>query len=137
MEPYSKTFDIRWADLDPNLHMRHTAYNDYAAHVRLCFLSDKGFDLKKFNQLGMGPVLFREETKYFKEVFSGDQLTVAVVVDSVSPDGRKWTIKHELTNSQGTKVAEITVDGAWLDLKTRKIVAPPPELMAAMGPSES
>lgn len=133
MSHYSKTFEIRWADLDPNLHMRHTAYNDYAAHVRLCFLSDQGFNLKKFNELGIGPVIFREETKYFKEILADDKITIDVFIENVGQDGRKWTIKHIVSNQAGVKAAEITIDGAWFDLKTRKVVVPPPELMRAMG----
>ena len=27
---FSKNFEPIWADMDPNQHMRHTAYNNYA-----------------------------------------------------------------------------------------------------------
>ena len=37
-------FDVRWADLDPNQHVRHTAYADYGTHVRMSWLASAGFD---------------------------------------------------------------------------------------------
>lgn len=37
-QPLTKEFEVKWADLDPNRHMRHSAYNDYAAHMRVKFL---------------------------------------------------------------------------------------------------
>ena len=30
---YTLEFNTKWADFDANRHMRHTAYNDYAAEV--------------------------------------------------------------------------------------------------------
>ena len=53
MTEYSKSYDVRWADLDPNFHMRHTAYNDYAAQVRLNFLQDRGITLEKMKELNL------------------------------------------------------------------------------------
>lgn len=34
---FYKEFQVIWADMDPNRHMRHTAYNDYAAQLRVSF----------------------------------------------------------------------------------------------------
>jgi acyl-CoA thioester hydrolase len=36
------TFNTKWSDFDPNRHMRHTAYNDYAAEVRVRFVFETG-----------------------------------------------------------------------------------------------
>jgi len=130
MNEFSKTFEVRWADLDPNFHMRHTAYNDYAAHVRFSFLNEKGFTMNKFREIGIGPVLFNERTDFFREVRSGDLITVNVKLAGASSDGRKFRMRHEVTMNGKEKAAAITVEGAWLDVVKRKIVIPPAELIA-------
>ncbi|MCB9073691.1 MAG: thioesterase family protein [Bdellovibrionaceae bacterium] len=132
MEKFRKSFDVLWADLDPNFHVRHTAYNDYAAQVRFAFLSENGYTLEKFRQEGIGPVIFREETKFLKEVFAGDTLTVDMQVPFVSEDGRKWKIQHHVFRKDGECAAEITIEGAWFDLKNRKVTVPPQTLQQAM-----
>ena len=53
-------FDVRWADIDANSHMRHSAYYDYAAHLRVQLLKSIGMDIMTLSKLGIGPVLFRE-----------------------------------------------------------------------------
>lgn len=35
MEPYSKKFEIRWADLDPNYHVLHSKYYDFG-RIAVC-----------------------------------------------------------------------------------------------------
>jgi len=76
----------------------------------------------------MGPVLFREETRFFKELNSGDEVTVDVRLLMVTSDGAKWTFTHRFLKSDGTLAATIVVDGAWMSLSRRKIVVPPETL---------
>lgn len=128
--PYEKTFAVRWADLDPNAHMRHSAYADYAAQVRLDFLADHGFALPRFAELGIGPVLFREDTRFLKEVHLGETIRVTAELGGLRADGARWRIIHTLYKADGREAAVVAVDGAWLDLRQRKLVVPPPELAA-------
>ncbi|MCP4459371.1 MAG: thioesterase [Cytophagales bacterium] len=68
MDAHKRAFTVIWANLDPNRHMRHSAYNDYAAQVRLEFFTEFGLDLKSLSDQDVGAILSREETKFFKEV---------------------------------------------------------------------
>ncbi len=123
--PYFKQYDVRWADLDVNFHMRHTAFNDYAAQVRLHFLQDRGITLEKMRDLQLGPILFSETTNYFKEVRPGDTIKVYLKVAAMTPDGRKWKMRHEIYRGDGEKSAVIDVTGAWFSTRERKVTAPP------------
>jgi acyl-CoA thioester hydrolase len=125
MTEYAKTYDIRWADLDPNFHMRHTSYNDYAAQVRLNFLQDRGITLEKMRELNLGPVLFSEHTDFFKEVRAGDTIKVVLRIAAMTPDGRKWKMRHDIFRGDGQKAATIQVAGAWFDTVKRTVIAPP------------
>ncbi|GAB3578335.1 acyl-CoA thioesterase [Hymenobacter daeguensis] len=125
------TYRTRWADMDPNGHMRHSAYADYAADQRVALLAQWGFDLKTFAQRRLGPILFREETRFLKEIHIGEEIQVDSQLASVSEDGSRWTIVHRITKADGRLAATVTVDGAWLDLDRRKLTVPPAELVAA------
>ena len=133
---HSQTYTVRWAELDPNGHMRHSAYADFAADQRVHWLASMGFDVKRFAELQIGPILFREETKYLKEIRGGEQIRVEGRVASSAPDGSRWTIEHTLYKADGRVAATVTVDGAWLDLGRRKLTVPPPDLAAAMSVGE-
>ncbi|AMJ65846.1 thioesterase family protein [Hymenobacter sp. PAMC 26628] len=125
------TYRTRWADMDPNGHMRHSAYADYAADQRVAVLAGWGFDVARFAQLRLGPILFREETKYLKEISIGEEIRVDGRLAAATADGGRWTIVHTIYKADGRVAATVTVDGAWIDLDRRKLALPPPELAAA------
>ncbi|MEN8137018.1 MAG: thioesterase family protein [Bacteroidota bacterium] len=125
---FSKIFETRWSDFDANHHMRHTVYNDCAAQLRLDLLVESNFDMKRITKLGLGPVLLREETKFIKEVHIGENIRVHVEVIGLSESGHRWNMLHHIYKNEDTLVAIITVEGAWIDIKRRKLTAPPEEL---------
>jgi len=129
---HSQTYTVRWAELDPNGHMRHSAYADFAADQRVHWLASHGFDLRKFAELRIGPILFREETKYLKELHGGEAIRVEGRVTAGTPDGARWTIEHRIYKADGRLAATVTVDGAWIDLDRRKLTVPPAELATLM-----
>jgi acyl-CoA thioester hydrolase len=122
--------------MDPNGHMRHSAYADYAADQRVVLLAQAGFDLKAFARLRIGPILFREETRYLKEISVGEEIRVDARLGSQKEDGSRWTIIHGIYKADGRLAATVTVDGAWLDLDQRKLTVPPAELAAMMATME-
>ena len=75
---FAKRKSVRWAELDPNGHMRHSAYADFAADLRVNWLASLGYTVPKFAELRLGPILFREETKFMKELHGGETIRVKV-----------------------------------------------------------
>lgn len=130
--PNRREFQVRWADLDPNGHLRHSAYMDYAAQARVGFLNDCGFTLERFQKLHLGPVLFREDTQYLREVRANEQIAVTTELSGLSTNGKHWRMRHRMFKADGALACVIDVQGAWLDLATRKTVPAPAELQAAM-----
>ncbi|AMR25473.1 hypothetical protein A0257_22540 (plasmid) [Hymenobacter psoromatis] len=128
----STTYQVRWAEMDPNGHMRHSAYADFATDQRVAFLRTHGFDLQKFSELRLGPVTFREETNFLKEVHVGEAIRVDGRLVSFSEDGSRWTVLHTIYKANGRVAATVMVAGAWFDLAQRKLCLPPPELAAAV-----
>ncbi len=126
-------YTVRWAELDPNGHMRHSAYADFAADQRVNWLARLGYTVQRFGELRIGPILFREETKFMKELHGGERIRVDGRVTAASPDGARWTILHTVYKADGRVAATVEVDGAWLDLDRRKLTVPPTELAEALG----
>lgn len=126
MSKYQKLFETRWSDFDANNHMRHTVYNDCAAQLRLQLLQDFNLGMKELSKMGIGPILFKEETRYLREVHIGDNIIVDVEIVSLTQDGRKWNMLHHIyKQSNGELAATVYVEGAWIDLQKRK-TAPAP-----------
>lgn len=119
--------NVLWSMVDANQHMRHSAYADFAAHARVEALEKMGLPLGVFRQLMIGPILLREELIYLREVHLNDTVTVHCALEKISADHSKWSFRQEIFRSDGIKAAIIHVDGAWLDLKTRKLTALPEE----------
>jgi acyl-CoA thioester hydrolase len=118
-------FTSRWADFDPNNHMRHSAYNDYAAEARVRMFNEYGLSLIEFNKLNVGPVLFREETNFRKEIRLSEDISVEVFLKGMSENGERFKFFHKIFKQDGRLAAEVEIYGAWLDLKERKLTDPP------------
>lgn len=131
--PFTIPIGVRWADLDPNGHVRHSVYYDWGAMARLAFLEQQGVGVGWMSRNGIGPVLFREEAKFLREIRFGDELQIDVQLAAASADGRKWRMRHRVLRG-AELTATLELDGAWLDLRARKIVVPPPEMVRAFEP---
>lgn len=128
MSKFEKEIEVRWADVDQNRHVRHSAYYDYGAFARIKFLESIGFGAKEMEKIGIGPILFKEECNFIREVKPTDTITVNVLRGPIQKGSAKWVLYHEIYNQDGVKCAHIKAQGAWMDLRERKISAPSDEL---------
>lgn len=122
---YTKPVEIRWSDLDPNFHLRHSAYYDFGAYCRVAFLTENGITPEMMSEHFIGPILFREECMFKKEIKFGDAISINLKVKSISANAKKWAMVHELWKNTNELCAVITIEGAWMSTKFRKIIAPP------------
>ncbi|MCK5814700.1 MAG: thioesterase family protein [Flavobacteriaceae bacterium] len=125
---FEVSFPTIWANFDANAHMRHTAYNDYAAEVRFRFFAEKGFSLIEFSKFNIGPVLFSENTNFFKEILLGESIKTNLIFIGSSENFERFKFKHQIIKENGAIAAEIEVYGAWIDLTKRKLITPPQEI---------
>lgn len=125
MEHYIKQVEVRWSDLDPNFHLRHSVYYDWGAFTRMCFLTDVGLTPQVMMQHHFGPIIFREECVFKKEILFGDVITLNLQLVKSKKDASRWTMQHQVFKNGDIVSAIITVDGAWIDTKLRKLAVPP------------
>lgn len=119
---------VMWSQVDANMHLRHSAYADFAAQARLEMLMKLGFDNDIFTKYRIGPILFREELIYLREIRPNDTIRMTCVLTRSRKDGSRWSFKQEMFRGDGVKAAIINVDGAWIDLDKRKLIALPAHL---------
>ena len=129
MNDFAKDIQIRWSDLDPNFHLRHSVYYDWGAFCRIEFLNKFGLTAAVMQELHFGPILFREECIFRKEIRLGDEVKINLVLAKSRKDYSRWTIKHHIVKNDGVLCSVLTVDGAWINLKERKLTTPPAKVI--------
>jgi len=129
LSEYSKTYEIRWSDIDANNHVNYAAYIDAAADLRYRYFTEHGFPPERFVQLGVGPVYTAIRAEFLREVRMGETVTIAYALAGLSPLGVRWKVRHDVLKSNGKKAVSIEVEGVLLDLTARKPVPPIPELL--------
>ncbi|NET72039.1 MAG: thioesterase [Sphaerospermopsis sp. SIO1G2] len=121
-------FSVRWSELDPNYHVRHTQFSNYASETRIAFFVNCGLMPNYLQEHNIGPILFHEEIFYYNEVTLGDTVTVNCLVTATSENASKVKIRNEIFSTSGKKAAMVNSTTMWLDLTNRKIVKPPAQV---------
>ena len=80
-------------------------------------------------ELSVGPVLFREEAVFRKEIRLGDALHINLQILKARKDYSRWTISHQLVKDKNILSAVVTVDGAWINTLQRKLATPPVQVI--------
>jgi acyl-CoA thioester hydrolase len=128
MEKFILPIQVRWSDLDPNFHLRHSVYYDWAALCRIEFLNKHGLTSELMVRQHFGPILFREECLFKREIKMSDEITIDLVLQKSRKDFSRWSIQHTISKNNETVCALVSVDGAWLDTIKRKLTVPPEEV---------
>jgi acyl-CoA thioester hydrolase len=76
-----------------------------------------------------GPILFREECLFKKEIRLNDKITIDIELVKSRKDFSRWSIQHTILKNGENVCAIVIVDGAWIDTAKRKLTVPP-ELIA-------
>ena len=132
MNDFSIPIQIRWTDIDANRHLRHSVYYDYGAMARIMILSNLGLTTAKLEELKIGPILFREEAVFRREVLLEDVIHIDVRLIRATPDFSRWSLRHQIIKADTTVAATVEVDGAWIDLTRRKLATPDAFLQGIM-----
>jgi acyl-CoA thioester hydrolase len=125
---FSKTFHVRWGDMDFNGHMKNTAYLDVSGDVRMMYFSENGFSMSEFVRLRVGPVVMRDEMEYSRELQLLEPVRVNLTLAGLSEDASRFYLRNEFFRQDGKRAARVTSMGGWMDLAARKLTTPPDKL---------
>jgi acyl-CoA thioester hydrolase len=129
---HSCQFTVKWADLDANMHLKNTAYLDYAAQTRLSYLDVNGVSPAYMLKNGIGPVVFTDNIKYFREFKLMEMFLVTYELLGLNQSGSKFAVQNRFFCHNNSLAATVISHGAWFNLKQRKVTVPPIELADAM-----
>jgi acyl-CoA thioester hydrolase len=124
MKEFIKEIQLRWSDLDPNFHLRHSIYYDWGAFCRIEFLREFDLTAHIMQQLHFGPILFREECVFKREIRDGDKITVDLSLLKAKKDYSRWSIRHRCEKCRHP--FSYHYRGAWINTIERKLTLPPP-----------
>lgn len=124
-----KNLALRWSDLDPNFHLRHSAYYDLAAQDRIEILHQYGITINVLKEENVGPVLFKEQCEFKREIHLNSKIHIVTKLLKMKKDGSFWIIQHEFLSDENKLHALIKVEGSWIDTVKRKLARPVPTVM--------
>lgn len=127
MDNFSMEMQVRWADLDPNFHVRHSVYYDWGASCRVELLDRLGFTGELMQRWQIGPIIFREECVFRKEIRMSDKVTIDLKTLSAKRDFSRFSIQHTVRKNGDIVSAVLTIDLAWLNTQQRKLAVLPDE----------
>ncbi|HEX9091205.1 MAG TPA: acyl-CoA thioesterase [Anaerolineales bacterium] len=130
MDAYTMTYEVRWADIDANRHVRYSAYIDAAAELRYRFFTQHDLPPEAFDRLGVGPVYTSLTANFYREVRLGETITITYLITGLSESGIRWKVRHDFLKANGKKAVTVALEGTILNLITRQPTAPTPEIMA-------
>jgi acyl-CoA thioester hydrolase len=122
---YTKDFQIRWSDLDANRHVANSSYVDLLSETRMSYLRENGFTQMKFEEHGIGPVIFTEEFFYIKEIKANENIKISVELLANSESFKYIKFAHCIFNDEGKLCIYSETFFGWFSLKERKLVVPP------------
>jgi acyl-CoA thioester hydrolase len=120
----------RWADMDLNQHMRHSAFADWASYARTEWLHINSFTMEKLVELKITPIMFEDRTRYLKEVLLGERIHLELQLAGADREGSQWFVRHIFRRGE-TVCAVYEAQGAWFNIATRRVVPAPPGLLEA------
>lgn len=126
------TYEVRWADIDGNRHMRSSAYIDAAEELRYRFFIQHDLTPEFFDKLGIGPVYTSLTARFFREVRLTETITITYLLTGLSELGMHWKVQHDFLKANGKKAATVSLEGTIIDFATRQPAPPTPEIMAVL-----
>lgn len=128
MPTFNTPLHLRWSDLDPNQHLRHSVYYDFAAQQRTEMFLQHQVKIEEMATLDFGPVLFEESARFRREIRFGLPYTMSGAVQSLRRDYGRFSFEHQIW--QGEKLcATVIVSGGWMSLSQRKLIVPPDDFV--------
>ena len=113
--------------VDKNGHVSEAGYLTVAniAYWEIC---DQVGLLKLYNKYKISGIVFDTHMEFKKEVFEGEEVMVNLSFN-IGNDTRKLIRRLNIYDRESRLVVKITSNGGFLDLKKRKIVEPPKQML--------
>ncbi len=135
MKVFEYVFQVKEAHLDTFGHVNNATYLQLYEEARWDFITANGFGLERIRRELMGPVILEANVKFKRELINRESITI-VSRSSEVVAGKIMTIAQEMRKGDGKIASEALFTVGFMDLKQRKLVAPPDDWLKACGYEE-
>lgn len=130
MKTHTYSLTIREHHLDTFGHVNNATYLQLYEEARWDLLNQGGFGLKHIQTIQQGPIILEIGIKFLRELHNLDQ----IVIESTCREYQKSTtwMDQRMINPRGEIASEASFKFALFDLKSRRIIRPTTEWIAAI-----
>ena len=117
--------------LDTFGHVNNATYLDLFEAARWDWITGNGFGLARIQELRQGPTVLEVTLRFRREVKNRQRITIRTWVESY--EGKAGLVIQEMRNESGELCCEGRFVCGLFDLEARRLLAPTPEWLAAVG----
>lgn len=129
---FTRSFFVRWGDVDFNGHMANTAFLDLAVDVRFMYFEECGVSLREMERMRIGPVILKDEVEYRRELRLLQRVEVSLQLAGLAEDGSRFRYRNVFLRDDGELAVKLTTTAGWMSLDERRLIVPPRPILEAM-----
>jgi thioesterase III len=124
-------FTVQETHLDSFGHMNNAVYLEIFENARWAFIHERGFGYKHIHEVQIGPTILEIQMKFKREL----KLRHKIRVESqmLSYEGKVGELAQDMRDENGELLTEMRMKMGLFDMKTRRLIAPTPEWLHAIG----
>lgn len=133
---YEYEFTVLEQHLDTFGHVNNAVYLQLYEEARWDFITKNNLGLKEILETQVGPVLLDLNLTFKAELKNREKIKV---VSQARPELRNkfvMVLDQKMLRGDGKVASTLTLSVGVMDLKARKLIAPPPEWLKALGLEE-
>lgn len=129
---FSIEIPIRFSDTDSNGHVNNAVYNSLSEEAVFALFRESGWSKERIEAAQAGPVVLKAEYEYLRELKYPDTVRVVTKVEVKS---KTRAIFHQEIHSlaENRLSCRVTTHGMWLDLKRKRPISLPEEVLKGIG----
>ena len=131
MTPHEYPVMIREAHLDVFGHVNNAKYLELFEEARWDWITRGGFGLKEIRERGIGPVVLEAKLRFQREATNRERMTIKS--RTLAYDGKIGSVEQVMVREDGKAACTALFTIALFDLKARKLIAPTPDWLRAVG----
>ena len=122
---------VRWNEMDSNGHVNNMYYQSYFDQARIEVFEKVGLDMEEMRERGIGPVIYKTELDYKKELKHPD---TAIITSSIEVFKKTRGIIHQIIHSgrSGEEVCVARFHGMFMNLKRMRPQVFPEQILLAL-----
>lgn len=122
---------VREHHLDLFGHMNNATYLQILEEARWELVESRGFGLKRIQESGLGPTILECSLVFKKEIRLRERIVIETQL--LSYESKVGRLRQDIVTEAGELCCEGRLKFALFDLRARKLVAPTPEWLSAIG----